>query len=94
MDNAAVIDVFSFFPPSDFSQGQKTRGAEVFLLLVCEWVGGVPRGEGTRIEVNAGESFCFSYTYVMGPTEPSRCRGYIFVFGRVLELEISALELV
>lgn len=40
-------------------RGKKTWGAEVFLLLVCEWVGGVPPGEESRIEVNAGESFLF-----------------------------------
>lgn len=49
---------------SGFSQGQKTRGAEVFLLLVCEWVGGVLHGEESSIDVNPGKASLFApYTY-------------------------------
>lgn len=33
-------DVFLVFFLSGSSQGQKRRGVEAFLLLVCEWVGG------------------------------------------------------
>lgn len=49
------------------SQGQKTRGAEVFLLLVCEWVGGsfVVKNQGlksTQVRV-------FSYSYICGGSD-------------------------
>lgn len=66
VDNSAVIDVFF-----SSSQGQKTWGAEVFLPLVCEWVGGVLRGDESRIEVNTCEFCLSSYTYVVGRRESS-----------------------
>lgn len=88
MDNAAVIYICSFFS-SYFSQGQK-KCAEVFLLLVCEWVGGVLRGEESRIEINAGESFFFFF----GTCRAQQVSGVNFVLNHVYELKMYALQLV
>lgn len=57
---------------SGSSQGQKRRGVEVFLLLVCEWVGGGFLAENQGLKSTQVRALIFPCNLLPRPTGSSQ----------------------